>query len=36
MGRYVPERYVIPIITIELERRAMSPRILAGLLAALR
>ena len=36
MGRYVPQRYGVPIITDRLESRTMSPKVLAGLLAAAR
>lgn len=36
LGTYVPERFGIPIITIELTSRAMTPSVLAGLLAAVK
>lgn len=36
MGTYVPQRHHIPIVTWELSRRSLTPRVRAGLLAALR
>ena len=36
LGTYVPERYGIPVITVELTSREMTPMVLAGLLAAVR
>ena len=36
LGTYVPERFGIPVITFELTSRAMTPAVLAGLLASVR
>ena len=36
MGRYIPERYRIPIITWELTSRTMTANVLAGLIAGYR
>jgi hypothetical protein len=36
MGNWVPQRYHIPIVTIELKNRSLPYRLRMGLLAALR
>jgi murein peptide amidase A len=36
LGTYVPERLGIPVLTFELASRAMTPAVLAGLLASIR
>jgi hypothetical protein len=36
MGRYIPERYRIPLVTWELTGRSMTTNVLAGLRAGLR
>jgi hypothetical protein len=36
LGTYVPERFGIPVLTVELSSRVMTPAVLAGLVAAIR
>ena len=36
LGTYVPERFGIPVLTLELTSRRMTPAVLAGLLASVR
>jgi murein peptide amidase A len=36
LGTYAPERFGIPVLTFELTSRAMTPTVLAGLLASVR
>lgn len=36
LGTYVPERYGVPVLTIELSTRVMTPAVLSGLLASVR
>ena len=36
LGTYVPERFGIPVLTLELSSRAMTPAVLAGLMASVR